>query len=272
MYKLIEKQQVGKVSQAKCEDGLWISKDIIAVIDGGSPKGQKRWLKNHTSGWYAKELILQALKTVNPLWSNEKIINHINKPLNQAYEGNEKFFYNNPQEQLQAGIVFYNDVKKEVVSYGDCPILINNVLFDHAKFIDILSTGWRSFYLRLDDLNAINPKPTDREAFGRSVINDFIQKQSFFSNHDRPFGFPVINGLKINHKLTIVHKVKQGDEVVLASDGYIKLKRTLKQSEVALKQALKNDPECYLDFMSTKGVIKQNKSFDDRTYVRFKIT
>ncbi|WP_033159708.1 hypothetical protein [Mycoplasmoides alvi] len=271
MYQIIEKLIVGKNSQDSCEDGYFISKKIIAVVDGGSPKGKLKWLNNKTSGWFAKELILKAFETVNPKWSNKKIISHINLALSNQYKNKEKFFYENPEEQLQAGIVFYNDLRKEIVSYGDCPILINKKLYDHSKFIDLLSTGLRSFYLRLNNLRENNKKIKNQEKIVQNIILDFLKKQSFFSNLDRPFGFPVINGLKLNHKLTIVHKVKIDDEIVLASDGYIKLKPTLKQSENYLQKYLKFDPECYKIFMSTKGIKKGNKSFDDRTYIRFKI-
>ncbi|WP_027124002.1 hypothetical protein [Mycoplasmoides pirum] len=271
MIKLIEKSMIGKKNQIDCEDGYFISDKLVAVVDGGTPKGKIKWKNNKTSGWFAKELILKAFKTVDPNWSNKKIIEHINHALNLEYKNKEKFFYEHPEEQLQAGVVYYNDVSKEVVSYGDCPILINNKLYDHGKFIDLISTGLRSFYLRLVDLKAIKISKEKRNEFGRQVILDFLTKQSFFANLERPFGFPVINGLKLNHKLTIVHKVKKADEIVLASDGYIKLKNTLKASEKYLKDYLFIDPECYKDFLAAKGKNKNFKSFDDRTYLRLKI-
>ena len=271
MYKLIEQSIIGKQFQANCEDGLFISEKIIAVVDGGSPKGKIKWEKNKTSGWFAKELILKALKKIDPSWTNKKILEYINSYLRKEYRKNETFFYKNPEEQLQAGIVFYNDTRKEIVSYGDCPILINNELYDHSKFIDIISTGLRSFYLHLDDLGVLNKDLKNREEYSKNIILDFLTKQSFFSNLNQPFGFPVINGLKLNHKLTVTHKVKSKDMIVLASDGYIKLMPSLKESEKILKKYLSKDPECYKTFFSTKGVKKGNKSFDDRTYIRFQI-
>lgn len=272
MYKIIEKSCIGKINQSKCEDGLYISKNIVAVIDGGSPKGIKTWKNNQTSGWYCKEIILEALKKVDENWSNKKIIEFINKQVNKAYENNEAFFYKHPEEQLQAGIIFYNDLRKEVVSYGDCMALINNDYYSHSKLIDTISTGLRSFYLKLNEMNAIPNQKNDIETYGRSVIEDIIKKQSYFSNLDDPLGFPVINGLKLNLKQMVVHKIKNKDKIVLASDGYIKLLPTLKQSEKHLFKTLKEDPYCYKNFMATKGWKKGFKSFDDRTYIKLLVT
>lgn len=60
-------------------------------------------------------------------------------------------------------------------------------------------------------------------------------------------------------------------EIVLASDGYPFLKPTLAESEAALEHLIARDPQCIHDFIATKGLEEGNKSFDDRTYIRFKV-
>ena len=62
--------------QKKCEDGLFISNDFIAVIDGVTSKGELTWPDGSeggsvfpspmTSGRYAREILAQALKTMEP--------------------------------------------------------------------------------------------------------------------------------------------------------------------------------------------------------------
>ncbi|WP_027119553.1 hypothetical protein [[Mycoplasma] testudinis] len=269
MFELKFQSTIGKISQKKNEDGYFVGKHLVAVVDGGSPKSDRKWTANKvTSGWYCKELILQAFKTVDPNWSNNRIIEYINSYVNKAYENNDHYFYEHAEDQLQAGIIFYNDLRQEIVSYGDCPCLINNTYYSHEKFIDTLSTGLRSFYLHLNDLKVIVPKPDDSNAFGRSKIQDILHYQSFFSNLNGRFGFPVINGLKLNLKLKIVHKVKAQDQIVMASDGYIKLYQSFSKTETYLKQTLKKDRLCYQEFMATKGWSNELKSYDDRTYVK----
>ena len=58
-------------------------------------------------------------------------------------------------------------------------------------------------------------------------------------------------------------------EIVLASDGYPFLEPTLAASEVALAEQIANDPQNIHSFIATKGIVEGNKSFDDRTYIRF---
>ena len=58
-------------------------------------------------------------------------------------------------------------------------------------------------------------------------------------------------------------------EIVLASDGYPFLKPTLAASEAALAEQIANDPQNIHSFIATKGIVEGNKSFDDRTYIRF---
>ena len=67
-----------------------------------------------------------------------------------------------------------------------------------------------------------------------------------------------------------VFALNENSEVVLASDGYPFLKETLKESEEELLKVLKEDPLCCTLNPSTKGIVKGNRSFDDRTYLRFK--
>ncbi len=68
----------------------------------------------------------------------------------------------------------------------------------------------------------------------------------------------------------VMLKTQPDAEIVLASDGYPKLKSTLKESEEELAKIIEIDPLCYKTYFSTKGLKKGNFSFDDRTYIRFK--
>ena len=43
----------------------------------------------------------------------------------------------------------------------------------------------------------------------------------------------------------------------------------LAASEAALAEQIANDPQNIHSFIATKGIVEGNKSFDDRTYIRF---
>ena len=83
------------------------------------------------------------------------------------------------------------------------------------------------------------------------------------------YGYPVLNGRGIHLEHIIKYKVKVGDEIVLASDGYPVIKPTLEQSETYLKTILERDPLCIKEFITMKGLVPGNNSYDDRAYVRF---
>ena len=68
-----------------------------------------------------------------------------------------------------------------------------------------------------------------------------------------------------------VYPVPPQTQVVLASDGYPVLKDTLAESEKSLDELLQKDPQCLWENRGTKGLVKGNQSFDDRTYVRFAV-
>lgn len=106
---------------------------------------------------------------------------------------------------------------------------------------------------------------------GREYIQEALLRQFHFENKDGHFGYPVLNGDSINASLVVKHAVKEGDIVILASDGYPQLCSTLKESERVLEEVLEKDPLCCQIYLSTKGIALGNISFDDRCYCRFRI-
>lgn len=107
--------------------------------------------------------------------------------------------------------------------------------------------------------------------FGREAIMPYMKKQSLFANTDNVFGYPVIDGSGINSSMIRIYSVNEGDEVVLASDGYPVLYPTLRESERELERILESDPLAINENIQTKMMVKGNNSFDDRSYLRFKV-
>jgi len=65
--------------------------------------------------------------------------------------------------------------------------------------------------------------------------------------------------------------ISDAEDVVIATDGYIKLFRTLRDSEEHLQSLIKRDPIMIIESIKTKGMTKGNNSFDDRAYLKVKI-
>ena len=104
--------------QMKCEDGLFISNDFIAVIDGVTSKGELTWpdgseggsvfLSPMTSGRYAREILAQALKTMEPGIDADSAMEYLNQALAKAGSGRREFLRDHPEERLQAVVILYS--------------------------------------------------------------------------------------------------------------------------------------------------------------------
>ncbi len=266
---IIEQQVMSKNGNMDhCEDGLFISDNFVVVIDGVTAKGKKLW-KGKKSGRYARDLILEKLKSVSEDVSAVSFFNILSGALKEAHE----FFYPDGcplAEKLRAAVIVYSRYYKEIWSYGDCSCMINDVVYAHEKAIDQLNSAMRSYILQ-DELNSGKTyAELQKRDMGREYIQEALLRQFHFENIDGLFGYAVLNGDSINESLVVKHAVKEGDIVILVSDGYPKLCPTLKESEHALENVLEQDPLCCRIYLSTKGMAVGNISFDDRCYCRFR--
>ena len=57
----------------------------------------------------------------------------------------------------------------------------------------------------------------------------------------------------------------------MATDGYPRLFDSLESTEKYLQMALEVDPMCIGILQGTKGISEGNVSYDDRTYLSFKV-
>jgi glycerophosphoryl diester phosphodiesterase len=85
--------------------------------------------------------------------------------------------------------------------------------------------------------------------------------------------YSVIDGFHIPRQhVKIISLDFQPWDVVLASDGYPFLRPTLAESEHLLQQQREKDPlNIGPDFQATKGFHPDFNSFDDRSYIRFRV-
>ena len=137
--------------------------------------------------------------------------------INDRYE----YLLNHPEERLQAVIILYSCLRREVWAFGDCQCLIDGVIHTHSKKIDCL--------LRL---------------------------QSKLANQDSPYGYDVLDGFAIHAHHAAVYPVAPKSHVILASDGYPVVRETLLETEEALKALIEKDPLCICENRGTKGLIK----------------
>ena len=276
--KVIESKIEGKKSPESCEDGLVVIADFIAVIDGSTSKTPHHLSPDMKNGRYAMVLISKFIQhELKPESTVEDFCEGVTSYIyNKVYrqQGIEEQMQAHPEERLTASAIVYSKAKNEVWMVGDCQAIIDGKLYENNKpFEDIVARR---------RVELIRQGFTPQEA--RKTIEPLLI-QAMLEGQNKTYtvidGFPIYQkGVKVvslnapqkNVETDVVDSLPlPTKEIVLASDGYPFLKPTLTESEEALAHLLAYDPQCTHEFIATKGIVVGNKSFDDRTYIRFQI-
>ena len=293
--KIIESSIIGKKSQEACEDGMVVTDDFIAVIDGSTSKTPKHLNPDMKNGRYAmmliSEYIREELKTDA---SVDEFCQGVTAYIyNKVYEklGVEERLKEHPEERLTASAILYSRTRNEVWMVGDCQAIIAGKLYENGKpyeekiarkrveliaqglspaearkqieplLIEAMLSGQNQTYTVIDGF------PIYREGVKVVSVSDSCSVQDSVSSSDScSVQDPVSCSGSASASDTIP---SSSSEIVLASDGYPFLKPTLAASETALAEQIANDPQNIHSFIATKGIVEGNKSFDDRTYIRF---
>lgn len=293
--KIIESSIIGKKSPEACEDGMVVTDDFIAVIDGSTSKTPKHLNPDMKNGRYAMMLIseyireeLKADASVDDFCQGVTAFIY-----NKVYEklGVEERLKEHPEERLTASAILYSRTRNEVWMVGDCQAIIAGKLYENGKpyeekiarkrvelieqglspaearkqieplLIKAMLSGQNQTYTVIDGF------PVYREGVKVVSVSDSSSVQDSVSSSDScSVQDPVSCSGSASASDTIP---SSSSEIVLASDGYPFLKPTLAASEAALAEQIANDPQNIRSFIATKGIVEGNKSFDDRTYIRF---
>ena len=287
--KIIESCIIGKKSPEACEDGMVVTDDFIAVIDGSTSKTPKHLNPDMKNGRYAmmliSEYIREELKTDA---SVDEFCQGVTAYIyNKVYEklGVEERLKEHPEERLTASAILYSRTRNEVWMVGDCQAIIAGKLYENGKpyeekiarkrveliaqglspaearkqieplLIEAMLSGQNQTYTVIDGF------PIYREGVKVVSVSDSCSVQDAVPASDT---VPCSDSVSASGTISV-----SSSEIVLASDGYPFLEPTLAASEAALAEQIANDPQNIHSFIATKGIVEGNKSFDDRTYIRF---
>ena len=293
--KIIESKIVGKKSQESCEDGMVITDDFIAVIDGSTSKTPKHLNPDMKNGKYAMMLISEYIREeLKADASVDDFCQGVTAYIyNKVYEklGVEERLKEHPEERLTASAILYSRTRNEVWMVGDCQAIIAGKLYENGKpyeekiarkRVELIAQGLSPAEARkqiepllikamLSGQNqtytVIDGFPIYREGVKVVSVSDSSSVQDSVSSSDScSVQDPVSCSGSASASDTIP---SSSSEIVLASDGYPFLKPSLAASEAALAEQIANDPQNIHSFIATKGIVDGNKSFDDRTYIRF---
>lgn len=293
--KIIESSIIGKKSPEACEDGMVVTDDFIAVIDGSTSKTPKHLNPDMKNGRYAMMLISEYIQEeLKADASVDEFCQGVTAYIyNKVYEklGVEEWLKEHPEERLTASAILYSWTRNEVWMVGDCQAIIDGKLYENGKpyeekiarkrvelieqglspaearkqieplLIKAMLSGQNQTYTVIDGF------PIYREGVKVVSVSDSSSVQGSVSSSDScSVQDPVSCSGSASASDTIP---SSSSEIVLASDGYPFLEPTLAASEAALAEQIANDPQNIHSFIATKGIVEGNKSFDDRTYIRF---
>ena len=293
--KIIESSIIGKKSPEACEDGMVVTDDFIAVIDGSTSKTPKHLNPDMKNGRYAMMLISEYIREeLKADASVDDFCQGVTAYIyNKVYEklGVEERLKEHPEERLTASAILYSRTRNEVWMVGDCQAIIAGKLYENGKpyeekiarkRVELIAQGLSPAEARkqiepllikamLSGQNqtytVIDGFPVYREGVKVVSVSDSSSVQDSVSSSDScSVQDPVSCSGSASASDTIP---SSSSEIVLASDGYPFLKPTLAASEAALAEQIANDPQNIHSFIATKGIVEGNKSFDDRTYIRF---
>ena len=248
----------GKHTAADCEDGIVITNNFAAVIDGSTSKTPKRLDPSMKNGRFAMLLISEYIKQMPADYTMNNFCRGITLRIAEEYakRGIAEDMAKHPEERLTASAIIYSNSRKEVWMVGDCQAIIYGDHYDNSKPYEQEIAMQRATLIK----NGISPKEA-RCAIEPQLIKAMLEGQNR--------QYAVIDGTPIYMPGTRI--VTASHCVVLASDGYPTLLPTLHESEEALAQHLTDDPQNITDFIATKGLVEGNVSFDDRAYIKLTI-
>lgn len=287
--KIIESCIIGKKSQEACEDGMVVTNDFIAVIDGSTSKTPKHLNPDMKNGRYAMMLISEYIREELKVDASvddfcQGVTAYI---YNKVYEklGVDERLKEHPEERLTASAILYSRTRNEVWMVGDCQAIIDGKLYENGKpyeqeiarkRVELIEQGLSPAEAR----KQIEPLLIEAMLSGQNhtytVIDGFpiyregVKVVSVSDSSSVQDSVPASDSVPCSDSASASDTIpSSSSEIVLASDGYPFLKPTLAASEAALAEQIANDPQNIRSFIATKGIVEGNKSFDDRTYIRF---
>lgn len=287
--KIIESSIIGKKSQEACEDGMVVTDDFIAVIDGSTSKTPKHLNPDMKNGRYAMMLISEYIREELKVDASvddfcQGVTAYI---YNKVYEklGVEERLKEHLEERLTASAILYSRTRNEVWMVGDCQAIIDGKLYENGKpyeqeiarkRVELIEQGLSPAEARkqieplLIEAMLSGQNQTYTVIDGFPIYREGVKVVSVSDSCSVQDSVPASDSVPCSDSASASGTIpSSSSEIVLASDGYPFLKPTLAASEASLAEQIANDPQNIHSFIATKGIVEGNKSFDDRTYIRF---
>ena len=281
--KVIEKQIIGKNPKKKPEDGIVVTDNFIAVIDGSTSKATERVSRWYSNGRLCMKVISKFIRKAPGNITVDAFLKGVTEAVRKKYKSKRLDFYaQHPEERITASCIIYSRLQRQLWIIGDCQCLVGKTgcnddeyeYFDNPKPYEAIIASERAEKAR--QLIA-SGETTIESLLDNDVARNSVIPRMIESMKRQNIDYSVVDGLKIpRQKVKVFTFDFESWTIILASDGYPLLRPTLAQSEAALEEQRQKDPlnignNPANPFVATKAFARGNTSFDDRSYIKFTI-
>lgn len=247
---------------------------MVAVIDGSTSKGSYNW--EQPQGIIARTIIGEKIKELacSSVENVDVQADQFLKKLSQALDDGtwkrtgRHAYEIEPCNRLTATAVIYNYIRREIWEIGDCPFMVDSQRFSNPQPHE-KELGRKRVQAIREALKTTSVQALLKDDVGRRAILDDLKREC--NNQNKAFA--VLDGTPVFMQGVRIKPVRQGKahEIILASDGYPVLFPTLQETERYLETCLNRDPLC-IELETTKGKYTGYSSYDDRSYIRIRLT
>lgn len=276
--KIIEQALIPKSPKRKSEDGIVITDDFIAVIDGSTSKSSRQLSLFRSNGRYCMQLVAKYIRRMPKTTTCTQFCRGVSAYIRKHYSRRDlPRLTEHPEDRICASVVVFSRLQREIWMIGDCQCMIMDVkraigegqYFDNPKPAEAELAKMRAEEVcrQLEEGKAVE------ELLRNDTARPVIIPRMLETMQQQNITYSVVDGFPIPQQhVRIITLDFQPWEIVLASDGYPFLCPTLEESEEALKHQRDNDPlNIGPHFQATKAFHSGNNSFDDRAYIRFSV-
>lgn len=267
--RILETYCVGKVSDEANEDRIALGDGYAAVIDGATDKSGYR-VEGRTGGSLVADVLKRMVEDGDVLVPAMPFPEFVRLATERVAAALDAAGWPKDLPPPCASLVVYSAWRREVWRVGDCHFSVRGEASMGSKAIDELTSSMRAAVIRLAEGGGRDMSGRDP---GREVIMPLLQAQGLHANNaDSPVGYAVIDGRSVPASLLERPvEVSEGEEVLLASDGFDFLGPTLAETQAAQERSYRLDPMRIGlpgGRASTKGIVPGAVRHDDQTYVK----
>jgi glycerophosphoryl diester phosphodiesterase len=278
---IIEQNLVAKNPKMKSEDGIVVTNDFIAVIDGSTSKSQYRHSLFRSNGRYAMQLVGRYIRRMPKNTTCETFLRGVTAYIRKHYKKTMlSRMAEHPEDRLTCSVVVFSRLCREIWMIGDCHAMVlpltsdllpltSHLYYDNPKPYEAELAAMRAEEAKRQLSDGKNIDDLCRNDTARPVIIPRMIE----TMRNQNITYSVVDGFPIPRQHVLVIPLDfRPYEIVMASDGYPFLYPSLEESEEALQHQRQNDPlNIGPHFQATKAFHPDNNSFDDRTYIRFRV-